>query len=200
MAIFLCATLALWLTKAVFTLILYDRLSSQLIDLGMAEARREICQRVNDELLLMTENGQPDSERLIDVVRNEKNEILSLSVNATEANRLRAHLIDRITKALEKKSGFTLSVPAGSLTDSGLLSWINFPLRVKYAPLGTVSGEILSEFTDGGVNQTRFRVYAEIRVQFTLLLPGENPKGEAVASLPLGEIVIVGNVPHLYGS
>lgn len=194
------ALAAILLAYSLGTLILYARLAPQLGKLGLAEAEREIRQRINDEVVALSETGKLDGTDLIRVRRNTAGRIISLEADAGEMNRMRALLVDRLSKALEKKRGFTLSVPAGSLTDSGILSWMSLPIRVKYTPLGAVTGDIYTEFSDSGVNQTKYSVFAELRISYLLLLPGENPTAEAVTRLPLGEVVIVGEVPHLYTS
>lgn len=191
--------LILFLAYWILSLILYSRLSPQLKSLGLAEAKKEIQQRINDEILTMSENGELDGAGLIRTRKDASGRIVSLETDTAKLNRTRALIVNRLTRSLNRKRGFTLSVPAGSLTDAGFASFINFPLRVRYTPIGAVSGELVSEFTESGVNQTKYSVVAEIRVSYVLLLPGENPAADAITRVPLSEMILVGDVPHLYG-
>ena len=191
---------AVLLAYFLFTLYLDAKLSPQLKELGLAEAQREMQQRINQEILTLCESGQLSGEGLILAEKDKNGRITSLTVDTAVLNERRAVLVERITQAIDKKRSFTLSVPAGSLTDSGILSWLSLPIRVRYTPLGAVYGDIVTEFSDSGVNQTRYSVSAEVRVTILLLLPGENPTTEAVVGFPLGEILVVGDVPRWYGA
>ncbi|MBQ3866142.1 MAG: sporulation protein YunB [Clostridia bacterium] len=182
------------------TLFLDARLSPQLQDLGLARARGEIQQRIHDELLLMCDEGLLDCSDLLCARTDEAGRVTAIETDTEKLNRLRSLMVERISGAVDQKRSFTLSVPAGSLTDSGLLSWLSLPIRVRYAPLGAVAGEICTEFSGSGINQTRYAVYARIEVDVTLLLPGENPVTSAAVTVPLGETVVVGQVPRLVGT
>ena len=64
--------------------------------------------------------------------------------------------------------------------------------------VGTISAEFESDFTAAGVNQTLHRIWLELSVPLTVMLPGGEVQAELNSRLCVAETVIVGNVPSTY--
>ena len=113
-------------------------------------------------------------------------------------NLLRAELTDTILEALEGVDVSSIHLPMGSLLDFEPL-WAKGPdLQVRAMTVGTVSAEFDSEFSSAGVNQTVHRIWLEVVVPMTVLLPGDELEVTVQTRLPLAETVIVGQVPNTY--
>ena len=65
-------------------------------------------------------------------------------------------------------------------------------------PVGTVSAEFRSDFSQAGVNQTLHRIELEVAVPVTLILPGGQTELTVETGLLVAETVIVGAVPDTY--
>lgn len=134
----------------------------------------------------------------VTIERDSSGAITALSTQTTQMNLLRAELAAVILEALEGVDVSSIHLPMGSLLDFEPL-WAKGPdLQVRAMTVGTVSAEFDSEFSSAGVNQTVHRIWLEVVVPMTVLLPGEELDVTVQTRLPLAETVIVGQVPNTY--
>ena len=121
-----------------------------------------------------------------------------LTTDMARMNLLRAELTTAILEALEGVDVSDVQVPLGTLFDLEPL-WAKGPaLRAKAMTLGTVRTEFDSQLTSAGVNQTLHRIWLEVDVPMTLLLPGGEVETTLHTRLCVAETVIVGKVPDTY--
>lgn len=134
----------------------------------------------------------------VTIQRDSSGAITALSTQTAQMNLLRAELTDTILEALEGVDVSSIHLPMGSLLDFEPL-WAKGPdLQVRAMTVGTVSAEFDSEFSSAGVNQTVHRIWLEVVVPMTVLLPGDELEVTVQTRLPLAETVIVGQVPNTY--
>ena len=135
---------------------------------------------------------------LIDIQRDEGGTINALTADMSQMNLLRGELTGAILEALEGVAVSDIRVPLGSLFDLEPL-WAKGPaLKAKAMTVGTVRAEFDSQFTSAGVNQTLHRIWLEVDVPMTLLLPGGEVEASLHTRLCVAETVIVGKVPDTY--
>ena len=134
----------------------------------------------------------------VTIERDSSGAITALSTQTAQMNLLRAELAASILDALEEVDVSAIHLPLGSLLDFEPL-WAKGPdLQVRAMTVGTVRAEFDSEFSSAGVNQTIHRIWLEVVVPMTVLLPGEELEMTVQTRLPLAETVIVGQVPNTY--
>ena len=135
-----------------------------------------------------------DYSDFVTITRNEAGEITALSADMARLNLLRAELSAHLLERLED-SQLELTVPVGSLLPLEP-TWARGPeLHLRALALGTASAEFESEFTSAGINQTRHRLWLELSVPVTVLLPGGGEELTVDSRLCVAETVIVGQVP-----
>lgn len=134
----------------------------------------------------------------VEIQRGSSGEITALSTDMAVLNALRARLVECVLLHLEDVDVSLISIPVGSLLDIDFL-WAKGPdIRLHTMTVGSVSAEFKSEFTSAGVNQTLHRIWLDISVPLTLILPGDEVKVEVRHELCVAETVIVGDVPQTY--
>ena len=134
----------------------------------------------------------------ITIQRDEGGAITALTTNMAQMNQLRAELTAAILEALGEVDVSDIQVPLGSLFDLEPL-WAKGPaLKAKAITVGTVRAEFDSQLTSAGVNQTLHRIWIEVEVPMTLLLPGGEVATSLHTQLCVAETVIVGRVPDTY--
>ena len=69
---------------------------------------------------------------------------------------------------------------------------------VKIMPVGTVNTEYKTEFISTGINQTRHRVFLEIKSKMTIVAPFTNKTVEVVNNVDVAETVLIGDVPDTF--
>lgn len=138
-----------------------------------------------------------DYSDFVTITRNEAGEITALSADMARLNLLRAELSAHLLERLED-SQLELTVPVGSLLPFEP-TWARGPdLHLRALALGTASAEFESEFTSAGINQTRHRLWLELSVPVTVLLPGGGEELTVDSRLCVAETVIVGQVPQTW--
>ena len=134
----------------------------------------------------------------VTIQRDEGGAITALTTDMARMNLLRAELTAAILEALEGVDVSDIEVPIGSLFDLEPL-WAKGPaLKAKAMTVGTVRAEFDSQLTSAGVNQTLHRIWIEVEVPMTLLLPGGEVETALHTQLCVAETVIVGRVPDTY--
>lgn len=138
-----------------------------------------------------------DYSDFVTITRNEAGEITALSADMARLNLLRAELSAHLLERLED-SQLELTIPVGSLLPLEP-TWARGPeLHLRALALGTASAEVESEFTSAGINQTRHRLWLELSVPVTVLLPGGGEELTVDSRLCVAETVIVGRVPQTW--
>lgn len=138
-----------------------------------------------------------DYSDFVTITRNEAGEITALSADMARLNLLRAELSAHLLERLED-SQLELTIPVGSLLPIEP-TWARGPeLHLRALALGTASAEFESEFTSAGINQTRHRLWLELSVPVTVLLPGGGEEFTVDSRLCVAETVIVGQVPQTW--
>ena len=138
-----------------------------------------------------------DYSDFVTITRNEAGEITALSADMARLNLLRAELSAHLLERLEG-SQLELTIPVGSLLPIEP-TWARGPeLHLRALALGTASAEFESEFTSAGINQTRHRLWLELSVPVTVLLPGGGEELTVDSRLCVAETVIVGQVPQTW--
>ena len=134
----------------------------------------------------------------ITIQRDGGGAITALTTNMARMNLLRAELTAAILESIAGVDVSDIEVPLGSLFDLEPL-WAKGPsLRARAMTVGTVRTEFDSQFTSAGVNQTLHRIWLEVDVPMTLLLPGGEVETALHTRLCVAETVIVGKVPDTY--
>ena len=138
-----------------------------------------------------------DYSDFVTITRNEAGEITALCADMARLNLLRAELSAHLLERLED-SQLELTVPVGSLLPIEP-TWARGPeLHLRALALGTASAEFESELTSAGINQTRHRLWLELSVPVTVLLPGGGEELTVDSRLCVAETVIVGRVPQTW--
>lgn len=124
--------------------------------------------------------------------------VATLEADSGKLSALRTDLLAKITRQVESLDSKELAVPLGSLTGWSLLSNRGPSLGVEVLAVSIPTAEFRSAFQAAGVNQTLHRVTLEVNVEVMMLLPGGTTVENVDLSLPVSEIVVVGEVPQTY--
>ena len=124
--------------------------------------------------------------------------ISAIETNVTGISRLRADSILNIRGEISDIDRMTLDIPLGNLAGGMFLTGRGFPVRIKLVPIGDVSGEIYSEFSETGINQTLHRIYLRVRVSMNMIVASDTVRLELADDILVAETVIVGRVPDAY--
>lgn len=192
-------TLAVALIVAASVIALLEaKLRPVVAEIASAQAQNTMTAVVENAVTADLAARQVSYADFVTIQRDEEGGITALTTDMSRMNQLRAELTAAILEALEGVDVSEVAVPLGSLFDLEPL-WAKGPaIRAKAMTVGTVRAEFDSQLTSAGVNQTLHRIWMEVDVPMTLLLPGGEVEVAVDTRLCVAETVIVGKVPDTY--
>ena len=192
-------TLAVALAVAVSVIaILEAKLRPVVAEIAAAQAQNSMTAVVENAVAAGLARRQVGYRDFVNIQRDEGGAITALTTDMARINLLRTELTAAILEALEEVDVSGVQVPLGSLFDLEPL-WAKGPaLKARAMTVGTVRAEFDSQLTSAGVNQTLHRIWMEVTVPMTLLLPGGEVEVSIDTRLCVAETVIVGQVPDTY--
>lgn len=135
---------------------------------------------------------------LIILDRDEAGKILALRANVIEMNRIASEISLAIQEQNNEIEATHVSIPIGNFTGNSLLAGLGPKIKVKIVPTGTVNIEFKTEFLSSGINQTRHRIYLEIKSKMGIVAPFVSKRVEVVNEVNIAETVLIGEVPETY--
>lgn len=167
-------------------------------------ARRLITMQVDNEtsnLINDAVDAQIAAEELrydslVLLEKDEAGNITALTMNMAEANRLRAGLLEEISRRIPDMTTQQLSVPLGNVVLPSLLSGRGGYLPVKIINLKSANAEFRSRFFEAGMNQTLHQVILDVSVRVMVLSPDGVLDLTVTTEVPVAQTVIVGVVPQ----
>ncbi|NPV42969.1 MAG: sporulation protein YunB [Firmicutes bacterium] len=191
--------LSLIITVMILLLILFYLIEKNLGPtlLAIAEARARIIatETINDAInKKIARNVQ--YKDLISVHKSIKGEVSLIQINITEINRLKSETALYVADSLKEITMNEIGIPIGQITGSNILA--NFGPSIKFSilPVGTVEVDISEAFEEAGINQTRHKVFIDVKTWVRIAVPLVSSSIQVSTHIPIAETIIVGNVPE----
>ncbi len=189
-------TVALLLVASVF---LYLRLAVTPIIKTIAEDEiRALTVTTMSNSVTDVLNDTPTYLDMVAITYDNDNSISSIKIKSSVIN----EIVQKITVAsqtnLSKVGQQGISIPLGSLSGIMFFSGKGPEVNVQVIPVGAVSAQLCSEFTEVGINQTNHRIYLKLSAKVNIILPGANNTVDVITDVPVIDSIIVGKVPQTY--
>ncbi len=136
-------------------------------------------------------------EDLISVKVDSRGRVVLMQPNTGEINRLASDATITVQELI-KNTKDKIHIPLGQLLGSQLLAGRGPDIPIVIVPVGTVESRVYDVFEQAGINQTRHKIYLQIRSTVRILIPLLSSQVEIKAEVPLTEAVIMGEVPQVY--
>ncbi len=152
---------------------------------------------VNDAIYY-TLSDQVRYEDLVTVERDGGGNIVAITSNAFQINRIARDAAYMSQENLTKMSEDGIEVPLGALT--GVEAWAGFGprIKIKIIPISNVACRFVSEFADAGINQTKHSIYLEIVADISIVMPSGTSNFASLTEVLICESVLLGKVPDTY--
>lgn len=137
-------------------------------------------------------------ENLIKVTTNSNGMITSLNADVIEMNKLSTEITTDIQKKLLTMEDADIQIPLGRFLGLSVFSGYGPKITVKAIPTGNVSVDFKTEFKSEGINQTRHRIYLEIKTSVRMVAPFISGVVPFETNMTVAETVVVGDIPDSY--
>ncbi len=152
---------------------------------------------INRAIKEVTSDGE-NIKSVLEVLMNNDGSVRLVQTDAVAMNRLSTMVSEKAQKMLQELEDIEISIPIGSLISNGILSGMGPDIKITMLPAGAVNTGFSTEFENAGINQTRHKVYLEVKAQVRIVAPLSGSPIDVVTVVPITEMIIVGEVPDSY--
>lgn len=180
----------------VLTFLLVERnIGPTLMAIAEARARLIATESINDAInKKIARNTQ--YKDLITIHKNNNGEVSLIQINTIEINRLRSDATQFVTESLRKIAMDEIAIPLGQVTGSQILANFGPKITVSIIPVGTVEVDVSEAFEEAGINQTRHKIFVDVKTWVKIVVPMVSSSVEVSSHIPIAETIIIGNVPN----
>ena len=137
-------------------------------------------------------------EDLMNVKMDQSGQVALLSANTMAMNRLATRAGDAALRRLNNMSSERVTVPLGAVLGTTLFSGSGPGVPVSIVPIGSIFTDFATEFEAAGINQTRHKIWLEMRAVVRLVLPTGAKAVDVQTQILIAESIIVGDVPDSF--
>lgn len=153
-------------------------------------------------------------QSIINVIRNDNNEITNIDLNTTQANKILYDVSDSIMKNIDNIENNNIKnlkieyfdekdnifkVPFAIIHNIPILTFLSPNIPFKISVLGNASNELITEVKEYGINNSIIELRIKCIINLQIILPFKSKVIKNEKSILLSSQVIQGKVPDYYG-
>lgn len=193
------AKLVLILLVLIFFLIYLDSgMRSVIRTVSSAKANRIGTEIIQSSVSEVIEKSKLDYEDLSQITYDENRHVTAIEVDSVKLNLVRGEITKEIAAEIEKLDTTELGIPLGTLFGNEFLAARGPKIPLKMYPSGYLESQIVSQFDEAGINQTRHRILLNISVNISCTVPFYRTVSTIKSEFIMAETVIVGEVPEYF--
>jgi len=154
-----------------------------------------IQETVNEHFASMSSSAY---QEIMYVEKDNDGRIILMMPDTIKINMLVSSLVMNIEKRLLAIESESLNIPLGVVTGSKIFAGLGPKIKVRTRPISAIHIEILDDFIEAGINQTRHRIWLQISTIMTIAVPFNKSDIDVSTSVLLCEGIIIGPIPNTY--
>ena len=170
-------------------------LSPAIIAVADSELRARTLDIINTNIQTIYDEEFKDTD-LVSVEKDSNDKIVMVKADTVRLNTLATKISLKGQDELEKMGKVGFKIPLGYVSKISILSYLGPDIIVKMRPIGRVEVSYESVFESAGINQTRLKIYMNVKSTMQIILPFESRDLEVVNNVPVCETIIVGESPR----
>lgn len=207
--IFLCTLFILNSLKIEITTILKDYATNEVTNISTYIINEAVNEVIDEKI---------DSNELIEMAKNSKEEIISVDFNTLEVNKVLVKINNSVLKSYKtlengdytslnssifnkekKRGGFLYYIPLGVVNKNPLLAELGPKIPIKATVIGNIVSNIKTELTPYGINNTLLKIYIEVKSSVNFVMPFVSENVVVEEQIPIVIKLINGSIPDVYG-
>ena len=168
-------------------------LSPAIIAVADSELRARTLDIINTNIQTIYDEEFKDTD-LVSVEKDSNDKIVMVKADTVRLNTLATKISLKGQDELEKMGKVGFKIPLGYVSKISILSYLGPDIIVKMRPIGRVEVSYESVFESAGINQTRLKIYMNVKSTMQIILPFESRDLEVVNNVPVCETIIVGEI------
>ena len=139
-----------------------------------------------------------DYNDLVYIERNDTGEITIIKARMVPINKIISEVTSNIKSDINNNNEVSVEISVGKVTGIPILSAIGPKFNMRMETGGGVEANLISEFTESGINQTLHRIYLDISTNINIITPFNIIGDSYKTKVLIAESIIVGRVPESY--
>lgn len=136
-------------------------------------------------------------QELMFIHKDVNNRPVLIQPNLIKIEKLQATTLLEVNEALKNLPHQEFGIPLGVVLDSKLLAALGPELKVSIVPMGTVDVEVINEFKQAGINQTRHILSLKVNTEINVLIPFMDSQAKVSTMVQVADNIIIGPVPSV---
>lgn len=139
-----------------------------------------------------------DYKSLMDVTTDINGNVTMVTTNSYKVTSMASSVAKNTYSYLLKETNSGVDVPLFAFTGINLISGYGKKIKMKLISISSVKCEIISNFSDAGINQTRHTITVNIESNVTFVTKSSSQVAKDIISILVFDNLIVGKVPDVY--
>ena len=159
-----------------------------------------ISKAVNNAIISVMENTDYGYHDLVEIVKNNNQEITSVNYNSLNINKLRSELVKATIDEAQRLPVTNIYIPVGNITNIDILQNKGPKLKFTITPSSYVEADVESVFQNTGINQINHQIFITLKVTANALIPNYSTSVYSENKVCVAETIIIGKVPQTIGN
>jgi len=182
---------------SIFTIFIYEfdkTVMPTVIAVSEAEMRAKAIEIMNKTIIdeFMKQFNYND---VIKIEKDKNGNIVLLKADTLILNKIACDVAIKAQKALSDLGNVGIQLPIGYIMRNNVLSYFGPSIKIKMQPIGFIETRYSSEFESVGINQTRHKIYINMKTKIRIIIPVKSSDVEVSNEIPIAETIIVGKIP-----
>ena len=173
-----------------------NQVSPTIKTLSETRAKAIALKATNEAVMERIEKIKYDN--LIHITTDSNGNVKAVNADVIEMNKLATEITTNIQQKLIEMEDTDIQIPLGRFLGLSVFSGYGPKITVRAIPTGNVSVDFKTEFKSEGINQTRHRIYLQIKTSVRTVAPFISGVVPFETDMTVAETVIVGDIPTSY--
>lgn len=196
--IFWIKLLAFFMVIFLFLIYLDRQVRPTIKSMAGYNAKIIATREINDAVCMILDDQNIRYDTFVTLSKAEDGTVTAIETEVTSINRVKAEITKAVIVNLAKLQQQDIRIPIGTFSGWQFLSGRGPRVKFSVIPAGYITSEIISSFSDAGINQTHHQIILKINITVGSFIPGYSTSVSVPATFVLAETVIVGKIPENY--
>ena len=180
-----------------FNIILYlfnKRILPSVLSIGEVKMKSEAVKIINEESVKVFSDDF-NYEDIINIEKDSEGNIVMLRADTVRQNYLASQVVLNCNDKLKELGELGVKIPIGYLTNNVMFYTLGTKITVKMQQVGNIETSYESIFESAGINQTRHKIYLNVKSKMRVIVPFHSDEIEVTCQITISDTVIVGKIP-----
>lgn len=166
----------------------------------LAIARTELKKSAQEAVLIGVKevSSTQEVEELMDIEKDRQGKIALVKINSKEQAKLYSQITSQIQKQLKELNNQSIELSLGQFLQSPILSNYGPKIPIQLWPKGASRVSLKPKIQSAGINTVMVSLNLHVHTELGIIVPFSKENTVVDISYPLGEVMVVGEVPEYY--